>query len=84
MSSYLAFSGWAGPTTGVSYRSDIRRDRAGVDDAGQPQRAPEGASPLRLREAGQIGMQMSTATRQPASLVGHEPPRGRPDRDPVA
>ena len=48
-------------------------ERTGVEDTGDPQRAPEGATPLRQREAGRIRMQMRPATRQYAARVSLEP-----------
>jgi hypothetical protein len=45
----------------------------GVRDIGQAQRPPEGATPLRQREASRIGMQMRSAARQSAARVGLEP-----------
>lgn len=47
--------------------------RTGVDDTGEPQRPPEGATPFRQREAGRIKMQMRPPTRQYAARVGLEP-----------
>ena len=43
--------------------------RPGVDDTGESQRSPEGATPLRLREASRIGMQMPSAARQSAARI---------------
>jgi hypothetical protein len=45
----------------------------GVWDTGETQRAPEGTTPLRQREAGQIRMQMRSPTRQSAARIGQEP-----------
>jgi hypothetical protein len=54
----------------------------GVDVPGESQRAPEGATPLRQREASRTGMQLRSPTRQPAGRVRQEPiRRSRPDRD---
>ena len=46
--------------------------RTGVENPGEPQRPPEGATPLRQREAGRIRMQMSPPTRQYAAWIGLE------------
>jgi hypothetical protein len=43
--------------------------RAGVRNTGESQRPPEGATPLRQREASRIGMQMPSATRQSAARI---------------
>jgi len=43
--------------------------RPGVEDTGESQRSPESATPLRQREASQIGMQMPSATRQSAARI---------------
>jgi hypothetical protein len=45
----------------------------GVGDTGEAQRTPEGATPLRQREAGRIRMQMRSPTRQSAARIGLEP-----------
>ncbi len=45
----------------------------GSDDA---QRAPEGATALRHREASKVRMQMSSPTRLSASGIGHQPKTG--------
>jgi hypothetical protein len=55
-------------------------ERAGVGDTGEAQRPPEGATPLRLREAGRVRMQVCAPTRQPAGRIGNEP-QGRVRRD---
>jgi hypothetical protein len=47
--------------------------RPGVWDTGKTQRAPEGATPLRQREAGRIRMQMRSPTWQSAARIGQEP-----------
>ncbi|AGL20320.1 hypothetical protein L083_6810 [Actinoplanes sp. N902-109] len=44
--------------------------QAGVSNTGETQRTPEGATPLRLREAGRIKMQMRSPTRQPTVRIG--------------
>jgi hypothetical protein len=43
--------------------------RAGVKNTGLSQRTPEGATPLRQREASRIGMQMPSATRQSTARI---------------
>jgi len=43
--------------------------RPGVEDTGESQRSPEGAAPLRQREASRIGMQMRSAARQSAARI---------------
>lgn len=45
-------------------RAEVLHQRTGVDDTGHAQRSPEGATPLRKREASRIEMQMRTAPRQ--------------------
>jgi hypothetical protein len=45
------------------------RQRPGVEDTGDSQRTPEGATPLRQREASRVGMQMPSATRQSAARI---------------
>ncbi|BFU42931.1 hypothetical protein KRMM14A1004_11680 [Krasilnikovia sp. MM14-A1004] len=58
------------------------RERTGVRDTCQSQRPPEGATPLRQREAGRIRMHMCSPTRQSARRIGEKPEIGsRPDRD---
>jgi hypothetical protein len=47
--------------------------QAGVSNTGKSQRAPEGTTPLRLREAGRIRMQMRSPARQPAVRIGLKP-----------
>lgn len=49
------------------------RERTGVEDTGESQRPPEGATPLRQREASRIGMQMRSPARQYAARVRLEP-----------
>jgi hypothetical protein len=46
---------------------------SGSADTGESQRPPEGAAPLRQREAGRIWMQMRSPTRQSAARIGLEP-----------
>lgn len=47
--------------------------RTGVRNTGESQRPPEGATPLRQREASRIGMQMPSAARQSAIRIRLEP-----------
>jgi hypothetical protein len=47
--------------------------RTGVSNTGESQRPPEGATPLRQREASQIGMKMRSPARQSAVRIGLEP-----------
>jgi hypothetical protein len=63
-------------------RTDVLGKQTGVSNTGESQRAPEGTTPLRLREAGRIRMHMCSPTRQPAARIGLEPEMiSRPDRD---
>jgi hypothetical protein len=56
--------------------------RPGVDDSGDPQRSPEGATPLRQREARRVGMHMRPPPRQSTGRIGQEPePRAAAGRD---
>ena len=56
--------------------------QSGVSNTGESQRAPEGTTPLRLRETGRIRMHMCSPARQPAVRIGLEPElTSRPDRD---
>jgi hypothetical protein len=43
--------------------------RPGVEETGESQRSPEGATPLRQREASRIGMQMPSAARQSTARI---------------
>jgi hypothetical protein len=45
----------------------------GVSNTGKAQRPPEGATPLRQREASRIRMQVRSPTRQSAARIGLEP-----------
>jgi hypothetical protein len=54
-------------------RADVLGQRTGVSNTGESQRTPEGAAPLRQREAGRIRMQMRSPTRQSAVRIGLEP-----------
>jgi hypothetical protein len=47
--------------------------RTGVSNTGESQRPPEGATPLRLREASRIGMKVRSPARQPAARVRLKP-----------
>lgn len=47
--------------------------QSGVSNTGEAQRASEGATPLRLREASRIGVQMRSPSRQSAARIGLEP-----------
>jgi hypothetical protein len=63
-------------------RSDVLGKQSGVSNTGESQRTPEGATPLRLREAGRIRMHMCSPARQPAARIGLEPEvTPRSDRD---
>jgi hypothetical protein len=56
--------------------------QSGVSNTGESQRAPEGTTPLRLRETGRIRMQMRSPTRQSTARIGLKPEVTlRPDRD---
>ena len=65
------------PTIGGSGRhgdrSDVLGQQTGVSNTSESQRTPEGATPLRQREAGRIRMQMRSPTRQSAVRIGLEP-----------
>jgi hypothetical protein len=50
---------------------DKLSQHSGVDDAGDPQRPPEGSAALRLRETVWIGVHMSTPARQSTRWVRH-------------
>jgi hypothetical protein len=54
-------------------RPDVLGQWTGVEDTGDPQRSPEGATPLRQREARRIGMQMRSPARQSAARIGLKP-----------
>ncbi|BCJ42396.1 hypothetical protein GCM10010168_08620 [Actinoplanes ianthinogenes] len=47
--------------------------QSGVSNTGETQRTPEGATSLRLREAGRIGMQVRSPARQSAARIGQKP-----------
>ena len=53
-------------------RADVLGQQTGVSNTGESQRAPEGATPLRQREAGRIGMQIRSPPRQSTSRIGLE------------
>jgi hypothetical protein len=56
--------------------------RTGVSNTGETQRPPEGAAPLRQREASRIRMHMGPPTRQSAERIRLEPEMvSRPGRD---
>jgi hypothetical protein len=57
-------------------RADVLGQRTGVEDTGETQRTPEGATPLRQRETSRIGMQMNSPTRQSACGIGLQPKTG--------
>ena len=65
------------PTIGGSERhgdrSDVLGQQTGVSNTSKSQRTPEGATPLRQREAGRIRMQMCSPTRQTAARIRLEP-----------
>jgi hypothetical protein len=54
-------------------RPDVLGQHTGVEDTGDSQRPPEGATPLRQREAGRIGMQMRSPARQATARIRLEP-----------
>ena len=64
-------------------RTDVLGQQTGVSNTtGKSQRAPEGTTPFRQREASRIRMQMRSPTRQSAVRIGLEPEViPRPDRD---
>ena len=47
-------------------------ERTEVQDPGHTQRAPEGATPLRQRETGRIGMHVRAPPRQSTGRIGQE------------
>ncbi|GAA2671147.1 hypothetical protein Apa02nite_018980 [Actinoplanes palleronii] len=47
--------------------------QSGVSNTGETQRTPEGATALRLREAGRIGMHMCSPARQSAVWIWQKP-----------
>jgi hypothetical protein len=49
--------------------AEQRGERAGVDDTGDAQRAPEGAPTLRQCEAGRVGMQMRSPPQPDARRI---------------
>jgi hypothetical protein len=78
-SSYLAGHGWGtyrsiiGCSTRHGDRADVLGKQSGVSNTGESQRAPKGTTPLRLREAGRIGMQVRSPARQTAARIGLKP-----------
>ena len=53
-------------------RADVLGQQTGVSNTGESQRTPEGAAPLRQREASRIRMKMRSPTRQSAVRIGLE------------
>ena len=78
-SSYLAGHGWGiyrsiiGCSARHGDRADVLGKQSGVSNTGETQRTPEGATPLRLREAGRIKMQVRSPTRQLTARIGLQP-----------
>jgi hypothetical protein len=56
-----------------SGRPDVLGQQIGVSNTVESQRPPEGAAPLRQREASRIRMQMRSPARQSAVRIGLEP-----------
>jgi hypothetical protein len=54
-------------------RADVLRKQFWVSKSSETQRTPEGATSLRLREAGRIGVQMRSPPRQSAGRIGQKP-----------
>ena len=54
-------------------RTEVLGQQPGVSNTGESQRPPEGAAPLRQREAGRIWVQVRSPTRQAAVRVRQEP-----------
>jgi hypothetical protein len=50
----------------------VPRQLGGVRDTVDAQRAPEGATPARQREASRIGVQVRSPSRQSAGRIGNE------------
>jgi hypothetical protein len=65
-------------TNGGSESLHVLDQRSGVDDPGDPQRAPEGAATFRSHKTGKVGMQVRAPTRPTACLVGLENDRVGP------
>jgi hypothetical protein len=55
------------------YRTDVLGQRTSVQDTGDAQRPPEGATPLRQREASRIRVKVRSPARQSAIRIGLEP-----------
>ena len=71
-------SGWerrASTIGGSVHCVDRFGQRAGVEDTGDAQRAPEGTPALREREASRIEMQMCAPARPSASRIGQDTER---------
>jgi len=67
--------GLGAPTIGGSEcgaRTHRVDQRTGIDGAGDPQRPPEGAAPLRLCDTCRIGMHVCSPTRPAAGRIGHQ------------
>ena len=66
-------------------RADVLGKQSGVSNTGETQRTPEGATSLRLLEAGRIGMQMRSPPRQSAARINLQteinPAAGRSEPD---
>ena len=54
-------------------RSDVLGKQSGVSNTGESQRTPEGATPLRQREASRIRVQVRSPARQSAFRIGLKP-----------
>jgi hypothetical protein len=51
---------------------DVLTQRSGVENTGDPQRSPEGSTPLRQRETVRIGVNVRTPARPSTSRVGYD------------
>jgi len=60
---------------------DVPAQRTGVDDAADSQRPPEGSTPFRQCETGQVGMDVRSPTGQATLRVGDEADAGVVFRD---
>jgi hypothetical protein len=67
------------PTIGGAGLGGVNRlgQLTGVDDTGDTQRTPEGASSLRQCETGRITVQMCPSTRLPTRHIGYRPELAR-------
>jgi hypothetical protein len=54
------------------FRADVCVEWAGVDEADDPQRTPEGATLLRSTETGRIGVNVRTPTRPAPKWIGDD------------